>query len=120
MIKGFSKRQIQNAAWDMTFVQNWRRAALKGIESKRPAILMTGDKAVKDIARRITAQSQEEYIDQLCEPWGRTSKSGMRVFEHYRAAWDATEQDGDRGKKVPNYKAQLQMIEDLEDSLLRV
>jgi hypothetical protein len=118
MIKGLRKKDIQNAAWDLTLVQNWRRAALKGIKGTKPAILMSGDKAVKDIARRMTAESDEEFKGHLREPWGHHSRDGRRVFNHYREAWEAASQDTNRSQKVPNYPAQLKMIDDLERMVL--
>jgi hypothetical protein len=118
MIKGFTKRDIKNAAWDLTFVQNWRRAALKGIDTNKPAFLMSGDKAVKDVARRITAESEEEFTNHLREPWGRNSPDGLRIFNHYRQAWETVAQDTSRSKKVPNYPTQLKMIDDLERMVL--
>jgi len=101
MLKGFSKQNIQNAAWDLTFLQNWRRAALKGIKINKPAILMSGDKAVKDVARRITAESDEEFANHLREPWGPKSKEGMRIFEHYRTVWGMVEREENRRQTVP-------------------
>jgi hypothetical protein len=118
MIKGLRKKDIQNAAWDLTLVQTWRRAALKGIKGTKPAILMSGDKAVKDIARRITAESDEEFEGHLREPWGQRSRDGLRVFNNYREVWEATSQDTNRRQKVPNYAAQLKMIDDLEQMVL--
>jgi hypothetical protein len=118
MIKGFSMKEIKNAAWDMTFVQNWRRSALKGLETNRPAILMSGDKAVRDIARRITAESHEEFFEYLQQPWGRGSKEGLRIFNHYRKTWDATEKDGARARRIPDYDAQLRIIESLEAAVI--
>jgi hypothetical protein len=118
MIKGRRKKDIQNAAWDLTLVQTWRRAALKGIKGTQPAILMSGDKAVKDIARRITAESDEEFKGHLREPWGQQSRDGLRVFNHYRGVWEATSQDTNRRQKIPNYGAQLKMIDDLERMVL--
>jgi len=118
MIKGFTKRDIKNAAWDLTFVQNWRRAALKGIEANKPALLMSGDKAVRDVARRITAESEDEFTNHLREPWGRNAPDGLRIFSHYREAWGTVAQDTNRSKKVPNYPTQLKMIDDLERMVL--
>ena len=118
MIKGLRKKDIQNAAWDLTLVQNWRRAALKGIKGTNPAILMTGDKAVQDMARRITAESDDEFRRHLLEPWGKNSREGLRVFNHYRQTWEAASRDPNRGQKVPNYQAQLRMIDDLEQVVL--
>jgi hypothetical protein len=118
MIKGFTKRDIKNAAWDLTFVQNWRRAALKGIETKKPAFLMSGDKAVRDVARRVTAESEEEFTNHLRELWGRNSLDGLRIFNHYRDTWETVALDTRRSKKVPNYPAQLKMTDDLERMVL--
>ena len=120
MIKGLSKRDIQNAAWDLTFVQIWRRAALRGLENNRPAILMSGDKAVKDIARRITAESDDELISQLRDVWGRKSREGQHIFNHYSTTSEVALQDPNRRQKVPNYRAQLKMIETLESAVLTV
>jgi hypothetical protein len=118
MIKGLRKKDIQNAAWDLTLVQNWRRAALKGIKGTQPAILMSDDKAVKDIARRITAETDAESQGQLCEPWGHHSRDGRRVFDHYMQLWSDAQGDPDRSKKIPNYEKQLTMIDNLERSVL--
>ena len=79
---------------------------------------MSGDKAVKDVARRITAETQQELTEQLREPWGRKSRDGIRVFNHYCEAWDSAARDENRGAKVPDYSAQLRMIEDLERRVL--
>jgi hypothetical protein len=118
MIKGLTKNDIQNAAWDLTLVQNWRRAALKGIKGTKPAILMSGDKALKDVARRITAESDDEFKRHLREPWGHHSRDGLRVLNHYREASDSVAQDTSRSAKVPNYPTQLKMIDDLERIVL--
>jgi hypothetical protein len=118
MIKGLRKKDIQNAAWDLTLLQNWRRAALKGIQGTNPAILMTGDKAVRDVAARMTAESDAEFRRHLLEPWGKNSRDGFRIFNHYWEAWKNTSQDANRGQKVPNYETQLEMIEELEDGVL--
>ncbi len=118
MIKGLRKKDVQNAAWDLTLLQNWRRAALKGIKGTNSAILMTGDKAVRDVARRMTAESDEEFRRHLLEPWGNSSRDGSRVFNHYWEAWEKTSQDADRGQKVPNYQTQLKIIDDFEERVL--
>jgi hypothetical protein len=118
MIKGHRKKDIQNAAWDLTLLQNWRRAALKGIKGTKPAILMTGDKAVRDVAGRMTAESDAEFRRHLLEPWGNNSRDGLRIFNHYWEAWTKTSQDADRGQKVPNYETQLKMIDDFEQKVL--
>jgi hypothetical protein len=118
MIKGLRKKDVQNAAWDLTLLQNWRRAALKGIKGTNPAILMTGDKAVRDVARRMTAESDEEFRWHLLEPWGNSSRDGLRVFNHYWEACEKTSQDANRGQKVPNYETQLKMINDFEERVL--
>jgi hypothetical protein len=118
MIKGHRKKDIQNAAWDLTLLQNWRRAALKGIKGTNPAILMTGDKAVRDVAGRMTAESDTEFRRHVLEPWGNNSRDGLRIFNHYWEAWTKTSQDANRGQKVPNYETQLKMIEELENGVL--
>jgi len=79
---------------------------------------MSGDKAVKDVARRITAESEEEFTNHLREPWGRNSPDGLRIFNHYRQAWETVAQNTSRSKKVPNYPTQLKMIDDLERMVL--
>ena len=117
MIKGLRKKDVQNAAWDLTLLQNWRRAALKGIKGTNPAILMTGDKAVRDVAGRMTAESETEFRRHLLEPWGNT-RDGLRILNHYREAWTKTSQDANRVEKVPNYETQLKMIEELEAEVL--
>ena len=113
MLKGYTKRDLQNAAWDMTLVHNWRRSALTGAKTDTPAILMSGDKALKDIARRVTAELEEEYVGQIRDVWGR-SVHGMRVFNHYSQAWKHAQADANRRSKVPNYARQLELIEALE------
>jgi hypothetical protein len=118
MIKGLSTRHVKNAAWDLTFLQNWRRAALKGAKTNRPAFLMSGDKAVKDVARRITAETQDEFTEHLREPWGRKSRDGIRIFDRYCEACESAARDANRGEKVPDYSTQLRMIEDLEQRVL--
>jgi hypothetical protein len=117
MLKGYTKRDLQNAAWDMTLVHNWRRRALTGAKTGRPAILMSGDKPLKDIARRITAESEEEYVRQIRDVWGR-SVHGMRVFNHYLQAWKDAQADANRRSKVPNYARQLELIEELERQVI--
>jgi hypothetical protein len=117
MLKGYTKRDLQNAAWDMTLVHNWRRSALTGAKTDTPAILMSGDKALKDIARRVTAESEEEYVGQIRDVWGR-SVHGKRVFNHYSQAWKDAQADANRRSKVPNYARQLELIEDLERQVI--
>ena len=79
---------------------------------------MSGDKAVKDIARRITAETGEEFSRHLREVWGKKSADGRRIFNHYIRSWESAQQDQQRGQKVPKYEGHLKMIEDLERSVL--
>jgi hypothetical protein len=118
MIKGFSKRGVQNAAWDMTLIHNWRRNALKGAQNNKPAILISGDKALKDIARRVTAESDEESVSHIRDAWGKNSRDGRRIFDHYRRLTEDIEHDSNRGAKIPKYEIQLRMIEELEREVL--
>jgi hypothetical protein len=78
---------------------------------------MSGDKALKDIARRVTAESEEEYVGQIRDVWGR-SVHGSRVFNHYSQAWKDAQADANRRSKVPNYARQLELIEDLERQVI--
>jgi hypothetical protein len=78
---------------------------------------MSGDKALKDIARRVTAESEEEYVGQIRDVWGR-SVDGMRVFNYYSQAWKDAQADANRRSKVPNYARQLELIEELERQVL--
>jgi len=117
MLKGFSKRHIRNAAWDLTLLQNWRRNVLKGIDQNRTALLMSGDTALKDIARRLTAETQDEFITQVRDVWGRDSPLGVKVFRTYCEEWEAAERDPARRDKIPKYEAQLQLIDELEEKV---
>ena len=117
MLKGFSRQEIRNAAWDLTFIQMWRRNALKGLQANRPALLISGDTALKDIAGRMTAETQEEFERQLQEVWGKGSSAGREVFNKYCALWDAAQRDPNRRDKVPDYNAQLRMIEEMENTV---
>lgn len=102
----------------MTFVLNWRPDALKGLRENKPVGLMSGDAAPKDIARRITAETEEEHFSQIRDVWGNNSPDGARVFETYLKLWEDARQDAHRRENVPKYEAQLKMIEHLESTLI--
>lgn len=109
MLKGFSKENIENAAWDMAFVQGWRRGAVKGVENNQPLLLISGDRAVRDMARRMVADSENDAIAAMKDVWGRNTPDGRRVYEHYSRMWQKAD-----ARKPPVHEAQLKLLEELE------
>jgi hypothetical protein len=102
----------------LTLIHNWRRNALKGAQNSKPAILISGDKALKDIARRITAESDEESVSHIRDAWGKNSRDGRRIFDHYRRLTEDIEHDSNRRAKIPTYEIQLRMMEELEREVI--
>ena len=88
MLKRRTIRDAQNIAWDLATLQNWRRCALVGAEKSEPVILITRDKVLKFMAKRLVASDSEEYRRLLTEPWQSAPEKGEQIFEHYRRIHD--------------------------------
>jgi hypothetical protein len=116
MLKGHSRRNVRNAAWDMTFVQDWRRRALKGRDENKPVILVSGDKAVRAIAKRIVANSEEEMIGDMKEIWGKSTPDGKKIWRRY-SELEGNVQRGDPRRTRPNPTAEIEILDDLEKRL---
>lgn len=117
MLKGRSRRGIMNAAWDLTLIQDWRKRALAGLENGNPAILITRDRAVKNMAGLITAETMEEFEDAIRAPWGRNTQEGKRVARRYMELHSRGEAKITHNRKLPNVEAQKAMMQDLERKL---
>jgi nicotinamide mononucleotide adenylyltransferase len=113
MIKSTAKRHIENAAWDLALVQEWRRRALKGMGNNEPVLLISGDKAVKDMARRMVADTEEQAVDAMREVWGKSTAYGKRIWEHYSRLWQAV--SGNDTRRPPDHNRQMAMIAELEE-----
>ena len=117
MLKGFTRRGIKNAAWDMALVQVWRKHALAGLKNGKPALLISRDRAVRDMAQKISAETNEELAGFIREPWGKNSTEGKRVLAHYlrlNAPYEAGNKDG---RKLPEHPEQVKIMAQLEEQL---
>lgn len=112
MLKDFTRKGIKNAAWDMALIQGWRKQALAGLKNGKPALLISRDRAVRDIAPKITAETAEEQAKSTREPWGKTSREGKRVFEHY-----LVKSGDEEGRKLPDPTQQKVIMVQLEKQL---
>ena len=99
MLKDISKRGISNAAWDLTLIQEWGKVAVEECGTQRPLLLITRDKAVKNIAGRLVASTYEEFQSHMTSPWGKKSSHGRRIFSHYEMRWNQAEKDKSRNRK---------------------
>ena len=87
MIKGHLPSNVQNLAWDLTLIQYWTQ--LQRVKQKNEdCILVTMDKAVSHVARRMTFIIQNESDDiaeqfrlDFVEDWGTKNKYGDRLFK---------------------------------------
>ncbi|MCG8603188.1 MAG: hypothetical protein MI807_23795 [Verrucomicrobiales bacterium] len=96
MFKKKTLDDIKNAAWDLALIQVWRRCALKGNAEYDPVILISRDKVVKDIARRLVASDDAEFKSHLVDQWGTKKKEGEKIFSRY---WQLHEKFADRGNR---------------------
>lgn len=83
MLKYRTKDDIRNIAWDLALIQHWKRDALKGLETNEPVLLITRDKVVKYISKRLTAEDMLEFKKHTVDPWIGNQRSGEAVFERY-------------------------------------
>lgn len=118
MLKGRSKRDLENAAWDMTLVQNWRRHALEGLDNSQPYLLVTRDRAVTDMGRRITAESNDEMLQSLREMWGTRRGDAQKIFDEYTALMQRAASPNVTERKLPKYEAHLELMAELERDVL--
>lgn len=117
MLKGASKRDIGNATWDLTLIQIWRKSALAGLKDSKPTILITRDRAVKSMARLITAEDEDEFENGLRSPWGRNTVEGKRVVQRYMNLHHRHNAGITEGRKMPNVGAQMEIMRSLEEKL---
>jgi hypothetical protein len=96
MIKNFQKPGIENAAWDLSLVQYWRKMAIKGAADDSPVLLITRDKAMREIAKGLVAESDEEYETSFTKPWGSRNNSGSKIFQKYCDLSQKAESDPNR------------------------
>jgi hypothetical protein len=86
-IKGMLKKKtlhdIRNIAWDFALIQNWRRCALKANAIKEPVLLISRDKVVKFIARRLMASDLDEFRGFVIDRWNPATTKGEVIFERY-------------------------------------
>lgn len=79
MFKKKTLDDIRNAAWDLALIQVWRRCALED----NAVILISRDKVVKDIARRLVASDHAELKSHLVDQWVTKKKEGEKIFSRY-------------------------------------
>ncbi|MFN9821723.1 MAG: hypothetical protein ACK56K_13630 [Akkermansiaceae bacterium] len=115
MLKDITKKGISNAAWDLTLVQEWGKVTVDESGNQQPLLLITRDKAVKNIAGRLVALSEEEFQAQLISPWGMKTKYGRIIFNHYAKRWKQAEEDKSRNRK--SYELLSKMKKTLETQL---
>lgn len=99
MLKKRTLRDAQNIAWDFATLQNWRSCALEGVKKSEPVILITRDKVLKFIAKRLVASDFEEYRNLLTEPWHSAPAKGERIFAHYCLVHEAVEAASEKRQK---------------------
>jgi len=92
-LDGRSKKAARRAAWDLAFIHNWRRHLASTDE--RPAIYaITRDKGLKNVARRLLANSAEELVGTTISAWAAKRKTGERIARHYDARLQAVSRQG--------------------------
>lgn len=108
MLKGHSKEEILNATWDLTLVQEWGKRAILNRDLEKPLMLITRDKAVKEIAVRLSAETECELRAHLTGPWDIHSKhKGKKIYEHYEKCYRQVCEDVTRRYKSDEEIAKL-------------
>jgi hypothetical protein len=116
MVKDYTESGIKNAAWDMSLVQYWRKAALSGAENDRPVLLISRDKAVRAIATRLVAETEEELFSHIASGWGAKNDHGRQIFERYRQIWDSIE-NPNSSRTTPTITDITEMTKTMEEQL---
>ena len=83
MLKSKTLPDVRNIAWDLALVQYWRRLAWKGSQADEPVLLVSRDKVVKFIARRLMASDEEKFHSFIIEPWQSTKGRGAVILEKF-------------------------------------
>lgn len=83
MLKRRSVEDARNIAWDLALIQNWRTHALKGSKTSKPVLLITRDKVVKFIAKRLVASDTAEFRSHVVDHWKPAESKGELVFQRY-------------------------------------
>lgn len=99
MLKKRTIRDAQNIAWDFAILQDWRRSALAGAQGSEPVLLITRDKVLKFMAKRLFASDFEEYRNLLIEPWQSVPAKGEQIFRHYLEVHAEVESNSDTRDK---------------------
>lgn len=76
MLKTKSLQDIRNVAWDLALIQHWRRCALEGRETNEPVLLVSRDKVVKFISKRLEASDEEEFRSHVIDVWNPKRSKG--------------------------------------------
>jgi hypothetical protein len=108
MLKGHSKKAILNATWDLTLVQEWGKRAIVNRDLEKPLMLISRDKAVKEIASRLCADTEDEFRTHLTGPWDIHSEhKGKQIYEHYEKCYRSVCEDVTRRCKSEEELARL-------------
>jgi hypothetical protein len=118
MLKGYDDKSIRNATWDLTLAQFWRQYAIKGVQQNEPVLLITRDKALKDIAIRFTAETDDEFRAHLANLWGQRDSSGKEIHDYYLLREKDVVKDREAGRrKRPTLAETRVVIQSLEAEL---
>ena len=116
MLKNYTEAGIKNAAWDLSLIQNWRKSALIGAKNDRPVLLISRDKAVRSIASRLVAETEEELLSHIACVWGRKNNCGRKIYERYCQLWDNAESNQTR-RVAPSIAYITEMRTNMEKQL---
>lgn len=117
MLKKRSQSDIRNVAWDLALVQSWRRFAIDGERLSKPVLLISRDKVVKFISKRLMASEKAEFKGYLVDQWNPTKAKGELIFERYLEL-DQKIKGYSQGRPRPNDEELDRLTRSLEQELI--
>ena len=116
MLKNKTISDVKNIAWDLALIQHWKRDALNGLKINEPVFLITRDKVVKYISKRLTAEDMKEFKKHTVEQWINNKKGGETVFNRYMDLHLSLTEASDARKK-PTDQELDELTSELENKL---